>query len=80
MSNNICLFGIELKRLRIKHYYTQRELSRRMNIHKSTYNAWERGHRLPLPHNLKEIVKFYQASGEDMESLVTLYQGIKEGQ
>ena len=72
-------FARELQRLRIKHFFTQREFARRLHIDKSTYNAWEKNKRFPLPQSMKAVADFYAAMGEDITKLLELYRNNKEG-
>lgn len=72
-GNSFELLGAELRRLRMSQFFMQREFSRLLRIHRSTYNGWETGRRFPSPEGMRKVLEYYKEKGVDTSILERLY-------
>ena len=70
--------GTKLKEMRLRSFFSQREFARRLGIDRSTYNAWERDRRKPMPAGIKVVIDFYESNGHNTEKLQEEYLKTKE--
>ncbi len=58
------LFSQRLKSLRIENGYTQREISKRLNVAQVSYLRWEQGRTEPNIGNICELCRIYGVSAD----------------
>ena len=60
------MFCDKFKKLRLKIYYTQAELAKKLNVSQPTVASWEAGKRIPKWKNIKKIAEIFNVSPESL--------------